>query len=284
MDDPKDKDSSFGDIVQDTTDDKLQPTTMDRVYKDALDQQYPELKLSPTEAKQVREFMGQLRLGGSGGVRLICTGDDCDYRRACPLWQTKGNIIQIPDPDDPTGNKTVPYQETKAPLGQACPIEATVVMQARMDISAHPGVDMQNTVHQMYVNEICLLSALEWRTNMLLAYDHHSITQEVPAAISPDGSVYTKREMNQLIEALGRINDRRSKIMTELTISPLAEYKRRVSEGEKDSDSKSKSQASTMAKVREAEKQPDALPIPEHIQLPGSVSDDSDKKEKTEAK
>lgn len=268
MSDPQEgaRDKSFGDVVQETQQEAPEQHAIDTVFKSALDSRYPDLKLSKEQAGRVREFVGQMRLGGAGGIRLICAGDNCEYRAACPLWQTKdGPPVQVPDPDDPTGQQTVPYQPTKAPVGEPCPLEATVAMDTRLQMSAHSAVDTSNPVHRAYVNELVLLAALEWRVNMLLAFDLHSVTQEVPAAISPSGDVYTKREMNQLIEVLGRINDRRSKIMRELTVSPESEYKRRVAEGEKEGESQARSQAATMEKIREAERAPAALPVPEHV-------------------
>lgn len=247
---------------------------LNELFEIAIHERYSTVNLSKDEARKVKRFMTQLREGGSSGVRLICAGDNCEYRKACPLWQTKvGQPVQISDPLDPTGQSYSWYQPTKAPIGQECPLEATVVLDTRIQMVNHPGIDMSNAVHKAYVNELCLLSSLEWRCNMLLAFDHHPMVMEVPAAISPTGTVHTKYEMNQLIEVLSRINDRRSRIMRELTVSPESEYKRRKAEGGGDGDSLSRVQAAQRAQIKNAERLPNVVPVPDHVKskvLPSS--------------
>lgn len=222
--------------------------------------------LSEKEAKHVKKFLKGLRAVGGSTVNLICAGDACDYRAACPLWQTKVGKEQVPDPYDPTKTHTI--EKTRAPVGKPCPLEAVVRADEYTYFASHQDVDLTNPVHRRYVNELCHLAALEWRMSMLLAYDHHGMVSEIPAAISPDGQVHSKFEMNQLIEVMTKINDRRSKIMKELTISPEAEYKRKVAEG----DTKEKSQAKLAAEKRQKlletkkeKQQKRIVEIPDHV-------------------
>lgn len=227
-------------------------------FASVIEQDYPELKnISQDHANEIRKYLSQVR-GTGGGVRLICAGANCSYREACPLWNAKKGIVAKKDPQ--TG-ETFYEEETHAPVGKPCPLELTVVMDTRTYYESHADVDLSNPVHKSYVNELCQLAALEWRMNMLLAYDQHGMVQDIPAAISPDGKVYTKTEMNQLLEVMSKITDRRSKILRELTITPEAQYKRKVAEGGSSSDLQSKKMAEARRKVRESK----VIEPPKHV-------------------
>lgn len=217
------------------------------------------------QATLINKYLTRLRKLGSAGVTLICAGDDCEYRHACPLWQIKDGTPQaVKDPKDP--NKTIYVQNTKAPVGKPCPLETTVVIDCYTQYSKHGSVDLANPVHSTYVKELCAIAATEWRINMLLAYASHGIQVEVPAAVSVDGIVYTKPSINELVDLLNRLSGRRAKIHQELTISPMAEYKRKVAESKNNDEGESlaQKQAERKAKIEKALKQ-QAIPPPEHF-------------------
>lgn len=238
-------------------------SALTEIFENEFNDEFEEITLTTEEAENVRKYLTRLRRGGMSAIGLLCAGDNCDYRHACPLWLTKdGAPQQVPDPDSPGCHIMV--QMTKAPVGRPCPIEASVVADTYVQYISHSIIDPSNPVHNAYIHELCQLASREWRINMLLAFDHHGMTQKVPAAVSPTGEVYTKQEKNVLLDGLQQISDRRSRILKELTISPEAEYKRRLAEGD-DSESISRKAAARRERLREIEQGSRNLQVPEHV-------------------
>ena len=247
------------------------------IFQSSVVEECGDVDLRPADAERLKKFMSHLRLQGSAGVRLICAGDACEYRKTCPLWLAKDAVKTVADPADTSKVSTV--VATKAPTGRPCPIEASVVVDVLQQFGSHPRIDMGNPIHRSYVNELCQLASLEWRCNMLLGYDFHGITQEVVCAISPVGDVYKRREMNQIVEVLTRVQDRRSRIFRELTITPEAEAKRRALEAGAE-DSLSRAQAAKRSAIKDAERRAAVMEIPERIrqQIDGERADNSGEK------
>lgn len=235
------------------------------LFAEEIEERYADVRLAKAEADELRRFMSGLRRGGSAGVRLICAGHNCDFRKACPLHKMKvgERATKVPDPDDPGRLVDAVVPVTKAPVGRPCPIEQTVVLDAVAAYSAHPDVDVDNPVHRSYVGELAQLAALEWRCDMLLAFDHQNVVSEVPAAISPLGKLYTKFEKNPVFDVLRDVQDRRSRIFKELTLSREAEAKRRALEGGGE-DSLSRKQAAARAAIKSAERV-EVMPVPDAV-------------------
>lgn len=260
----------FGDVLQNTDSPPIstdqtsstQLAVFNQLFHETIVNEYSDLQLSPVEAGKLQKFMSQLRVGGSAGVRLVCHGDNCSYRKACPLWQTKQPPMTVPNSSNPGSTMTIlPH---KAPQGRACPIEQTVVLDVFTQLQTDPDIEISNPVHRSFITELCQIAALEWRCNMLLAADHHDVLQEVPAAISPTGDLYTKFEKNPILEALQWLGERRSRIFKELTVSPESKARRMALEGDNREKSLSRRQAAARAALKEAEKS-ETMAVPEHV-------------------
>lgn len=220
-------------------------------------------RFTQEQAKYITGYLTRLRKLGSAGIALICAGDDCEYRHACPLWQIKdGPPVQMKDPKD--SNKSIYIQKTKAPVGHSCPLESAVIMDCYAGYTSHSAVDMSNPVHVNYIRELCAIGSAEWRINMLLAYSSHGMQVEVPAAVSVDGVVYTRPAINELVDLLDRLSKRRSKILDSLTINPSIEYKRKIAETkDKSPDSHAIVQSQRKAAIERARK--GVMEIPDHV-------------------
>lgn len=247
-----------------------EPLTYAEAFRKALDEKY-NVTLTQEEKKEVQSFMTGLRLGGPAGVGLICAGDQCDFKNACPLYQIpNGSPVQTTQVGS-DGNPII-VQPTKAPVGEPCPLEAAAIMETRLELSQMVELDTQNAVVRRYISEICQISALEWRANMKLAWDFHGVTQQVPAAVSPQGEVFMRAEISPAIELLEKLSTRRSRLLKELVIHPEAQYKKRVALKQSDGDSLSRAQAEKMSRLKEA-KVPSTMKIPEHVHT-GEIPED----------
>lgn len=225
----------------------LVPMTLAEAYRSTIDKAYPDLKLTVSGAKKVKAFIQNMRLGGSSGVLLICAGDRCEFNVACPL-----------------------YQEKVHPLDQPCPLEAIVVMDTRAELSSLVDLDTRNPIIRGYISELTQIATLMWRCQMKLAYDHHDVIQQVPAVVTPEGTVHTKSEASPLLEVLDRLSSRRSRILKELALTEESRWRREAALGQKSEDSLSRVQAARKAAIQNAQGiLPTAIAPPAHVQLPG---------------
>ena len=232
------------------SDGQLVPMTLAEAYRNSLDKAYPNLKLTPEGAHRVRAFVQNMRNGGSAGVLLICSGDDCEFKAACPL-----------------------YKEKAHPLGETCPLEAMVVMDTRNELASIVDLDTKNPITRGYINELTQVAILTWRCQMKLAYDFHDVMQQVPAAVTPEGTVHTKPEASPILETLDRLSARRSRLLKELAMTPEAQWRREAAIGDKSGDSLSRSMAARKAQLQQVQGiLPNAIAPPAHVSLPGATS------------
>lgn len=231
-------------------DGSLVPTTLAEAYRQSIDRAYPNIKLTPEGAKRVRTFVGNMRMGGSAGVLLICAGDACEFKAACPL-----------------------YKEKAHPLGETCPLEAMVVMDTRQELASIVDLDTRNPITRGYINELTQIAMMMWRCQMKLAYDFHDIMQQVPAAVTPEGTVHTKPEASPVLDIMNQLSIRRSRLLKELAMTEEAKWRREAAVGDKTGDSLSRTLAARKQALQKAQGiLPSAVAVPAHVQLPGHVS------------
>lgn len=241
---------TLGEIADETDPDRVEPTeapvSLAEAYRNSLDTRYPALKLTPSGARRVKEFVRNMRMGGPTGVLLQCTGEYCEYRSACPL-----------------------YAEKAHPEGDACPLEAMVIMDTRQQLGKIVDLGVENPIIQRYINELCHIAQMEWRCQMKLAFDYHDVVQAVPAAVTPEGTVHTRPEASPLLDALDKLSSRRSRLLKELAQTEEAKWRREAALGEKGKDSLARQQAARRAAIQGKQGiLPKAIPPPEHVQLP----------------
>ena len=257
--DPNEPNVSFGDIAASTdpnevqtqiTDGSLQPTTLKQAFRMSLDKAYPNLKLTSEGAARVRTFVTNMRAGGSAGVVMICAGDNCEFKSACPL-----------------------YKEKAAPVGEPCPLEATIIRDTRQELATLADLDTRNPIIRSYINELTSIAVIIWRCQMKMAYDYHDVMQQVPACVTPEGTVHTKPEASPILETLNQLSNRRSRLLKELAMTPEAKWRKEAAVGDKSGDSLSRSMAAKKAALQNAQKGilTTVIAPPAHVQLPGAV-------------
>lgn len=220
------------------------PVSPQEAFRNTFNQTYPDIKLTPDQAREVKEFVTNLRLGGPAGVILICADNNCQYREACPLFKIG-----------------------QAPKDKPCPLEATVIMSVREQLSNIISLDSKDPIIRNHINEICQIAALEWRCQMKLAFDFHDVMQQVPAAIDPQGGVHTKPEMSPVVLLINELSQRRSRLLKEITQTPEAKWRRQAALKEKEQDSLSRKQAAQRRILQEAQGiLPSVVEPPKHVQ------------------
>jgi hypothetical protein len=237
-------------VQEQISDGTLVPVTLAQAYRNSIDKAYPNLKLTPEGARRVRSFVSNMRMGGSAGVILICASDDnCEFKAACPL-----------------------YKEKAHPVGEPCPLEAMIVMDTRQELASMVDLDTKNPITRGYINELTQVAVLSWRCQMKLAYDYHDVMQQVPACVTPEGTVHTKPEASPIMEILNQLSIRRSRLLKELAQTEEAKWRREAAIGDKTGDSLSRSMAARKAALQGVQGiLPNAIAPPAHVSLPGAT-------------
>jgi hypothetical protein len=239
------------------------------LVKRLFDEEYSDIALERDDAKRVAKSIHSLRRGGSAGIRLVCKGDNCEFRDGCELWKTKlGPITSVKDPQ--TG-QIVQEQPTAAPKGKPCPLEEIIVQDARTRYATEfydlLGEGSDPKVIEGYINDLCQIEMLTWRCAMVMAYDYANPLIQTPGAVTSDGRVMWTPAANPILELQERLQQRKTRILNDLVKTPREKYKKENAVGNKGDDSLGRQQAAKKAKLKEltGEKLPDQMEIPDHV-------------------
>ena len=238
------------------------------MLKQMFDETYTGVVLDQADALRVAKSIHSLRRGGSSGVRLVCAGDNCEFREGCELWKTKlGAPTTVRDPK--TGQNAV-QQATAAPEGQGCPLEEIVVQDARTRYATE-FQDLLNTadpkVTEGYINDLCQIEMLTWRCNMVMSFDYANPLIQTPGAVTSDGRVMWTPAANPVLELLERLQQRKTRILNDLVKTPREKYKKEHAVGNQGDDSLGRQQAARKAALKEitGSTLPDQMELPEHV-------------------
>ena len=244
--------------------------TTGELLKQLFDKEYSAIQLDKEDALRVAKSIHSLRRGGASGVRLLCAGDNCDFREACELWRTKlGQPISVKDPQ--TG-QVVTSQATAAPEGLPCPLEELVVTDTRtryatefQDLIINGDSDVK--VLEGYINDLCQIEMLTWRCAMIMSLDYANPLIQTAGAVTGDGRVIWTPALNPVLEALERLQQRKTRILNDLVKTPREKYKKEHAVGNAGDDSLGRRLAARKAKIKEitGETLPDQIEIPEHV-------------------
>lgn len=236
------------------------------VLTQLFEEEYKSITLDKASAIRIAKSVNSLRRGGSAGQRLICAGENCDFNSACELFKTKlGPAVQVKDPQ--TGHINL-QQDTAAPVGKICPLEEVVVQDARArymlefeDLS-EDGLK----VIEGYINDLCQIEMMSWRCGMVMSFDYANPLIQTPGAVTSDGRVIWKKEANPILEIQERLQQRKTRILVELTKTPREKYKKESAVGISGDDSLGRSQAAKKAALRESSKSlPQEMEVPDHV-------------------
>ena len=238
------------------------------LLKRMFNEEYQDVSLSRTDATRIAKSFHSLRRGGSAGIRLICAGDNCEFKDACELWKTKtGPPIHIKDPQ--TGQVVI-EQATAAPEGKPCPLEEVIVQDSRARYSLEFQDLLNNAdpkVIEGYINDLIQIETMVWRCSMCMAFDYANPIIQSPGAVTSDGRVIWKPEANPILEIQERLQQRKTRILNDLVKTPREKYKKEHAVGIQGDDSLGRSQAARKAALKQAtgKSLPDQMGIPEHV-------------------
>ena len=240
------------------------------LVKRLFDQEYSDIALERADAVRIAKSIHSLRRGGAAGVRLVCKGDNCEFRDGCELWKTKmGPVISTRDAQ--TG-QVVQQQPTAAPKGKPCPLEEIIVQDTRGRYATEFCDLLREEdprVVEGYINDLCQIEMMNWRCAMVMAFDYANPLIQTPGAVTSDGRVMWTPAANPILELQERLQQRKTRILNDLVKTPREKYKKENAVGNKGDDSLGRQQAAKKAKLKEltGAKLPDEMDPPDHVDI-----------------
>jgi hypothetical protein len=238
------------------------------LLKRLFDEEYKAVVLEEDDALRVAKSIHSLRRGGSAGQRLICAGDNCEFREGCELWKTKvGPSVSTRDPQ--TGQVTC-QQATAAPEGKSCPLEEIIVQDARTRYAtefADIMTEKDPKVVEGYINDLCQIEMMVWRCNMVMSFDYANPLIQTAGAVTSDGRVIWTPAANPILEIQERLQQRKTRILNDLVKTPREKYKKEHAVGNQGDDSLGRAQAARKAQLKEitGKSLPDQMELPAHV-------------------
>lgn len=191
---------------------------------------YSNIELTQEESAKLSTTLKRLSTGSSSFALLNCKGSACPFAKRCPLVQMG---------DSPNG---------KAPVGQDCILEATMMRDAVTSYIQEYQVDPVNYTEVNIVAELAEIEVLLWRINMQLAEGEDSllVIDQTVGFDKATGRPIIQKQVSPLFEQKQKLSARKSKL-TKLMVGDRQEkYKKEAALKQKpDSDA-----SSQMSEVR----------------------------------
>lgn len=155
-----------------------------------------ELKLTPLEVKLVAKALeAQIYLGDQAALPMICLGPKCPVAASCPLQQID-----------------------KAPIGQRCPIELTMMSKWVSDYTKSLDADWTDKVERQAVMDLVEADILSMRANGILAAEGFILENAVGVSETTGNAIYRK-EKHVALEVKDMIHKRKERLLKSLVLT-----------------------------------------------------------------
>jgi hypothetical protein len=195
---------------------------------------YSDIELTDQEAAKLSTTLKRLSTGASSFALLNCAGNACPFAERCPLIQMGRSQ------DKPHG---------KAPVGQDCILEATMMRDSATSYIQEYQVDPVNYTEVNIVTELAEIEVLLWRINMQLAVGTQAllVIDQVIGFDRASGQAITQQQVSPLFEQKQKLAARKSKL-TKLMVGDRQEKYKKEAALKQKPDSDASSQMSDVKK------------------------------------
>lgn len=188
---------------------------------------YSDTELTEQESEKLSHTLKRLSAGSSSFILLNCKGHKCPFAARCPLVQMGKSL------EKPSG---------KAPLGQDCVLEASLLRDSIASYLNEYQVDPSNFTEVNIVTELAEIEVSLWRINMQLSESENALfVIDQTIAIDPStGDKITQQQVSPLFEQKQKLATRKSKLMKLMVGDRQEKYKKEAALKQKpDSDASS---------------------------------------------
>lgn len=172
---------------------------------------YNQIALTEQESTKLSKTLKRLSTGASSFSTLTCKGAECPFASKCPLVQMKSET-----------------RHGKAPVGQDCILEATLLRDALTSYIQEYEVDPSNYTEVNIVAELAEIETLLWRINMQLSSGSNSLfVIDQPIGFDRQtGAPIVQKQIDPLFEQKQKLNNRKSKLMKLMVGDRQEKYKK----------------------------------------------------------
>lgn len=199
---------------------------------------YSEIELTEAESAKLATTLKRLSTGASSFALLHCQGNQCPFASRCPLVQMGKS------PEHPDG---------KAPVGQDCLLEATLLRDAATSYIQEYQVDPVNFTEVNIVTELAEIEVLLWRINMQLSTGENAllVIDQTVGFDRESGQPITQQQVSPLFEQKQKLATRKSKL-TKLMVGDRQEKYKKEAALKQKPDADASSQMSDVKKQLQA--------------------------------
>ena len=177
---------------------------------------YSDISYTPEQARSIRSHLQFLSTGASAAIPLICGGAAvCPFAERCPFVK-----------EDKIAKKENPKAKPITPVGRQCLVEVTLLNEWTKLFINEYEVDPKNFSEFQMVRELAEIELMLWRLNNNLAKPQHAeLIQETVVGVDRAGNPLTRLEINALLEAKERLQNRKSRIVKLMVGDRQEKYK-----------------------------------------------------------
>lgn len=204
---------------------------------------YSEIELTEAESAKLATTLKRLSTGASSFALLHCQGNQCPFASRCPLVQMSAK--------GPTEGSQNP--NGKAPVGQDCLLEATLLRDAATSYIQEYQVDPVNFTEVNIVTELAEIEVLLWRINMQLSTGENAllVIDQTVGFDRESGQPITQQQVSPLFEQKQKLATRKSKL-TKLMVGDRQEKYKKEAALKQKPDADASSQMSDVKKQLQA--------------------------------
>lgn len=194
---------------------------------------YSEIELTDEETAKIEKQLKKMSIGASAFSLLHCAGASCPFASRCELVQMR-----------PSGD----IHHGKAPVGQSCPLEASMFRDATASYLKEYDVHPNNFTEFNIVTELAEIEVLQWRLNMTLSLPENA-TLVIDQVVSIDpvtGQPITQQQVSPIFEQKTKLANRKTKLVKLMVGDRQEKYKKEAALKQKTEDDASTS----MSKIK----------------------------------
>jgi hypothetical protein len=175
---------------------------------------YSEINLNEEEAGKLTRQLKRMSTGSSQFAPMECAGAACPFANRCPLVQMRSSSDSHPS-------------HGKAPVGQQCLLEVTMLRDGTINLIREYEVDTNNFTEFNLVTEIAEIEVLQWRLNMLLSRpENASLVLDQVVGVSGDGTPIMQQQVSPIFEQKQKLANRKTKLIKLMVGDRQEKYKK----------------------------------------------------------
>lgn len=189
---------------------------------------YSDLDFTDDEMQGIRRKMSYLATGSTSAIAVICKGAGCPFNADCPF-----------------------YLVGKVPIGKACILETSLLMEWRRKYIMEYQIDPDSMTELSFINELAEIELMLWRINKNLSKPEYAeLVMDEAVGIDREGNVISKKAVSAFLDAKDRLLKQKGKVVKAMVGDRENQYKKQAALREKANNDPSSESADLRRTIR----------------------------------